>query len=108
MVTNQVLFHDKDRRLLQDVVTCIREHHDRRCRLQARPPRRPLPEGFGRDASHATGRRSRRRWRSPPLQLLAVRLSYQYPREVIADGERRRRRVERLTWEGAASAFRTG
>jgi DNA polymerase III alpha subunit len=61
VVTNRVLFHDKDRRLLQDVVTCIREkttiddvgfkrdrHADRylkappRCCGSSRVTRRPI------------------------------------------------------------------
>ena len=45
VVTNDVLYHCPSRRLLQDVVTCIRLHtHDRSCGVSEGAARRPLSE----------------------------------------------------------------
>ena len=112
VVTNRVLFHDKDRRLLQDVVTCIREnttiddvsfrrdrHADRYLKAPAEIarlfPRHPAAIA----ASLAIARRA---------SFCLSELSYQYPREVVAQGETAQQTLERLTWAGAAQRFPDG
>ncbi len=112
VVTNRVLFHDKDRRLLQDVVTCIREnttiddvgfkrdrHADRYLKAPAEILRLFPRHGAAVAASVAIAARCR---------FSLAELSYQYPREVVADGETAQQTLERLTWEGAAQRFPDG
>ncbi|WP_395443866.1 error-prone DNA polymerase [Caulobacter sp. UC70_42] len=112
VVTNRVLFHDKDRRLLQDVVTCIREHTtiddvgfkrdrhaDRHLLAPAEVQRRFARHRAAVAASVAIARRCR---------FSLSELSYQYPREVAQDGETAQETLERLTWDGAARRFPDG
>jgi error-prone DNA polymerase len=112
VVTNRVLFHEKDRRLLQDVVTCIREnttiddvgfkrdrHADRYLKAPAEILRLFPRHRAAVAASVAIAKRCR---------FSLSELSYQYPREVVADGETAQQTLERLTWEGAARRFPDG
>ncbi len=108
VVTNDVLYHDPRRRVLQDVVTCIREGCTiddsgfRRSRFAERHLKAPeemarlfgaYPEAVARASQIAEQCRFNLR-----------ELCYQYPHEVEA-GEGAQERLERLTWEGAASKF---
>ncbi|AZS21713.1 MULTISPECIES: error-prone DNA polymerase [unclassified Caulobacter] len=112
VVTNRVLFHEKERRLLQDVVTCIREgttiddvgfkrdrHADRYLKTPAEILRLFPRHRAAVAASVAIAQRCR---------FSLSELSYQYPREVVADGETAQQTLERLTWEGAAHRFPDG
>jgi error-prone DNA polymerase len=112
VVTNRVLFHEKERRLLQDVVTCIREnttiddvgfkrdrHADRYLKAPAEILRLFPRHRAAVAASVAIAARCR---------FSLSELSYQYPREVVADGETAQQTLERLTWEGAAQRFPDG
>jgi len=112
VVTNRVLFHHKDRRMLQDVVTCIREHttiddvgfrRDRHAGRELRAPaemvRRFSRHAAALDASRVIARR---------CGFSLDELSYQYPREVAAEGESAQQTLERLTWAGAARRFPEG
>ena len=69
VVTNDVLFHEPDRRILQDVVTCIRHNvtidelgfrRERHADRYLKPPRGDAPA-----VSALSRSRSRARWRSP-------------------------------------------
>ncbi len=114
VVTNRVLFHEKARRLLQDVVTCIREgttiddvgfkrdrHADRYLKSPAEmQQQRHLanhPEAIA--ASVAIARRCR---------FSLDELSYQYPHEVSEPGKSPQETLERLTWEGADRRYPEG
>jgi len=112
VVTNRVLFHDKDRRLLQDVVTCIREgttiddigfrrnrHADRYLKAPAEILRLFSRHRAAVAASAAIAARCR---------FCLSELSYQYPREVVGEGETAQQTLERLTWAGAAERFPDG
>ncbi|HWU79638.1 MAG TPA: error-prone DNA polymerase, partial [Caulobacter sp.] len=112
VVTNRVLFHDKDRRMLQDVVTCIREgttiddvgfkrdrHADRYLKTSAEMLRLFPRHREAIAASVAIAARCR---------FSLSELSYQYPREVLTDGETAQETLARLTWEGAAQRFPDG
>ncbi|PZR36685.1 error-prone DNA polymerase [Caulobacter segnis] len=112
VVTNRVLFHDKDRRLLQDVVTCIREnttiddvgfrrdrHADRYLKPAAEMQRLFPRQADALAASVAIARRCR---------FSLSELSYQYPREVVEAGETAQQTLERLTWAGADQRFPDG
>ena len=112
VVTNRVLFHDKDRRLLQDVVTCIRENttiddvgfkRDRHADRHLKAPQEML-RLFGRHraaiaASAAIAQR---------CCFSLDELTYQYPREVAEPGETAQETLARLTWAGAATRFPDG
>nr|WP_240633767.1 error-prone DNA polymerase [Caulobacter flavus] len=112
VVTNRVLFHEKARRLLQDVITCIREgttiddvgfrrdrHADRYLKAPAEIHRllAKHPEAIA--ASLAIARRCR---------FSLDELSYQYPHEVSEPGATPQETLERLTWEGAAQRYPEG
>jgi error-prone DNA polymerase len=112
VVTNRVLFHDKGRRLLQDVVTCIRQnttiddvgfrrdrHADRYLKPAAEMLRLFPRHRHALEAAVSIARRCR---------FSLSELSYQYPREVVADGETAQETLERLTWAGAAQRFPDG
>jgi error-prone DNA polymerase len=105
VATNDVLFHTPDRRILQDVVSCIRHNVT-------------IDElGFRRER-HAD------RYLKPPLEMARLfgshlmalartveiaercrfslnELAYQYPHEVPIPGLTAQQALERLTWEGA-------
>ena len=112
VVTNRVLFHEKARRLLQDVVTCIREkttiddvgfrrdrHADRYLKAPAEILRLFPRHGMAIAASVAIARRCR---------FSLDELAYQYPREVADPGRTPQQTLERLTWAGAAKRFPDG
>ncbi|ALJ12384.1 error-prone DNA polymerase [Sphingopyxis macrogoltabida] len=112
VATNDVLFHAPDRRVLQDVVTCIRE----RC---------VIDEAGDRLERHAD------RYLKPPDEMarllwlwpeavarsvdLAARcrfdlgeLAYQYPHEVVEAGLTAQATLAKLTAEGAAERYPEG
>jgi DNA polymerase III alpha subunit len=106
VVTNDVLFHEPARRILQDVVTCIRHNVT-------------IDEAGFRRERHAD------RYLKPPEEMawlfsrypeavarameIAVRctfsmdeIAYQYPEERTLPGLTPQQALEKLTWEGAA------
>ncbi|ARW18334.1 error-prone DNA polymerase [Komagataeibacter europaeus] len=112
VVTNDVLFHTHDRRILQDVVTCIRNHttideagfaRERHADRYLKPPAEMArlfsryPEAMAR-----------------PMEIVARcrfsldDLAYQYPDEVSVPGQTPQQALEALTWEGAATAYPEG
>ncbi|MFT6671811.1 MAG: error-prone DNA polymerase, partial [Afipia broomeae] len=112
LVTNDALFHVPARRLLQDVVTCIRHnvtiddagfrrerHADRylkapeeMARLFAR-----YPEALAR-ITEITGR----------CRFSLDELAYQYPEERSLPGLTPQQALEKLTWEGAIERYPEG
>ncbi len=112
VVTNRVLFHEPSRRLLQDVVTCIREnttiddvgfkrdrHADRYLMAPTEIQRRFPRHRQAVAASVAIAARCR---------FSLNELTYQYPHEVTEPGRTPQETLERLTWEGAAARFPDG
>ena len=112
LATNDVLYHEHGRRVLQDVVTCIREH-----RTIANAGRWLEPNA--------------ERHIKPPLEMLRLfrehpeavieterlaslisfsldQLKYNYPTEAWDNGEDPQETLERLTWEGAAKRYQNG
>jgi error-prone DNA polymerase len=112
VVTNDVLYHDESRRLLQDVVTCIRLHTtiDRAGFLKERHADRFLK-------APAEMLRLFAKYQ-PAVRLtleLAARctfsldqLTYSYPTEILEDGLTAQERLEKLSWEGAAERYPDG
>jgi len=108
LATNDVLYHDARRRVLQDVVTCIREHmtiEQAGRRLEPNAERHiKTPEEMRRlfrehpQAIAETARFAAR------IQFSLDQLKYNYPTEKFGD-ETTQETLERLTWEGAAQRF---
>jgi len=112
VVTNDVLFHHPDRRILQDVLTCIREG----CTID--------DVGFKRERSadrHLKRAAEMHRLfpRHPDALRRAVEiadrcrfsldeLTYQYPKETALPGLTPQQALEQLTWEGAAARYPDG
>jgi error-prone DNA polymerase len=112
VVTNRVLFHDRDRRQLQDVVTCIREQttidavgfkRDRHADRYLKPPQEMLRHfARHRDAVAAAAAIAAR------CRFSLDELAYQYPHEVAEPGKSPQQTLEDLTWAGAAQRFPEG
>ena len=109
VVTNDVLFHEPGRRILQDVLTCIREgctideagqrlnrHADRHLKAPAEMARL-----FARHA----GALARTREIAARARFSLDDLSYQYPDETDEDGTPAQEALERRTWAGARKRY---
>ena len=111
VITNDVLFHHPDRRILQDVVTCIREGctiddvgfrrtrtADRHLKPVAEMHRlfARYPEALARTVEIAN-----------QCRFSLDELAYQYPKEA-ADGQTPQQALEQLTWAGAADRYPEG
>ncbi|HJU19359.1 MAG TPA: error-prone DNA polymerase [Stellaceae bacterium] len=112
VATGDVLFHSPERRILQDILTCIREGCTideagfRRERYADRHLKRPeemarlfarWPEAVARSFEIA-GR----------CRFSLDALAYQYPDEVGEPGATAQQILARLTWEGAARRYPEG
>ena len=112
VATNDVLFHERARRQLQDVVTCIREGCTidalglKRERFADRYLRHPSemkrlfsawPEAFARGSEIAER-----------CQFSLDELQYQYPNEVSEPGASAQDTLAKLTWLGAAERYNDG
>jgi error-prone DNA polymerase len=112
LATNDVLYHAPERRELQDVVTCIREHVtlDEAGRLlEANAERHLKPASqmaeLFRHAPEAIGETMRfadRIWFS------LDQLKYNYPDEPVPRGKTPQQHLNDLTWEGAAKRYPGG
>ena len=112
VVTNRVLFHEPGRRLLQDVVTCIREgttidevgfKRDRHADRYLKAPDEILRLFGKHPQAVAASRHIAERCR-----FSLDELSYQYPNEVSEPGRTPQETLERLTWESAAERYADG
>src|ERR1700744_4093587 len=112
VATNDVLFHAPGRRVLQDVVTCIRErttiddvgfkrerHADRYLKAPEEMARlfKLWPEAVARSAAIAER-----------CRFSLDELAYQYPHEVCLPGLTPQQALEKLTWEGAKGRYPEG
>jgi error-prone DNA polymerase len=112
IVTNDVLFHEPGRRILQDVVTCIRhgvtidDLGDRRERHADRHLKRPeemhrlfarYPEALARTLEIVER-----------CRFSLDELAYQYPEERADPALTPQQTLEKLTWEGAAWRYPEG
>src|SRR3981189_1305325 len=112
VVTNDVLFHEPARRILQDVVTCIRHNvtideagfrRERHADRYLKPPVEMAllfsryPEALARTVEIA-GR----------CTFSMNELAYQYPEERTMPGLTPQQALEKLTWEGAAERYPEG
>jgi error-prone DNA polymerase len=112
VVTNDVLFHVPARRILQDVVTCIRHNctidelgfrRERHAGHYLKPPQEMArlfsryPEALARTMDIAAR-----------CRFSLDELSYQYPEECALPGLTPQQTLEKLTWEGAAERYPEG
>ncbi|MGV6874868.1 error-prone DNA polymerase [Pseudochelatococcus sp. B33] len=112
VVTNDVLYHEPGRRILQDVVTAIRHtvtiddlgfRHERHADRYLKPPQEMhrlfarYPEALARTLDIA---------RSCTFSL--DELAYQYPEEKLHPELTPQQTLEKLTWEGAAGRYPSG
>jgi error-prone DNA polymerase len=112
IVTNDVLFHHPERRLLQDVVTCVRHgctidelgfRRERHADRHLKPPEEMhrlfarYPEALARSLEVADR-----------CRFSLEELKYQYPDEVSTPGMTPQATLEVLTWEGAERRYPEG
>jgi len=109
VVTNDVLFHTHDRRILQDVVTCVRhnttiEHagcaRERHADRYLKPPAE-MARLFARypEAIDRTMEIVER------CRFSLDDLAYQYPDEIEIPGQTPQQALEDLTWQGARETY---
>ena len=112
VAVNDVLYHAAERRPLQDVVTCIREHctvDEAGFRLEANAERHLKPaeemarlfKGF-----EPALRRTQEIADRCPFSL--DELAYEYPDEPVPPGTTPQEHIEKLAWEGAAWRYPGG
>jgi len=112
VVTNDILFHHPERRVLQDVVTCIRHNitiddagfrRERHADRHLKPPEEMhrlfgrYPEALARTVSIAE-----------QCRFSLDELAYQYPEEKTMPGLTAQQALEKLTWEGAERRYPEG
>ncbi|EKS32968.1 MULTISPECIES: PHP domain-containing protein [Afipia] len=112
VVTNDVLFHAPDRRILQDVVTCIRHNvtidalGDRRERHADRFLK--PPEEMHRLFTRYSDALARTLEIADRCRFSLDELAYQYPEERDDPSLSPQETLEKLTWEGAATRYPEG
>ncbi len=112
VATNDVHYHEAGRRILQDVLSCIRE----RCtidaagwRLYANAERHlKAPAEMARLFRRHPDAVARTLEIAERCNFEMTELDYQYPVEGGIDGRTPQEELERLTWEGAAEKFPNG
>ncbi len=112
VVTNDVLFHQPDRRILQDVVTCIRHNvtiDDAGFRRERHADRYLKPaEEMHRLFSRYSGALDRTLSIAEQCRFSLDELAYQYPEEKMLPGLTAQQALEQLTWEGADRRYPEG
>jgi len=115
VATGDVLYHSPDRRLLQDVVTCIRE----KCTIDTLGHRRERFADRHLKAGQEMERLFRRYLKDTGPVARSVELAdrcrfsleelrYQYPDEIGAAGRTPQQELERLTWDKAPLRYPDG
>ncbi len=112
VVTNDVLFHEPARRILQDVVTCIR-HNVRIDALGGRRERHAdryikPPEEMHRLFSSYHEALARTLQIADRCRFSLGELAYQYPEERDDPALTPQQTLDKLTWEGAAERYPEG
>ncbi len=112
LASNDVLYHIPERRMLQDVVTCIREHltiFEAGRRLEQNAERHiKTPEEMARLFREHKAAISATQNFIARIAFSLDQLRYSYPEETIGNGERAWDTLQRLTWDGAEKRFPGG
>jgi len=112
VATGDVLYHAPERRPLQDVLTCIREHttiDEAGYRLEANAERHlKSPHEMARLFGHYPQALARTREIVDACRFSLDELAYDYPIDPPPEGLSVQEHLERLTWEGAAGRYPDG
>ncbi|MGB3388604.1 MAG: error-prone DNA polymerase, partial [Pseudaminobacter sp.] len=112
VVTNDVLFHEPARRMMQDVVTCIRHNvsiDDAGFRRERHADRYLKPgDEMARLFSRCPEALARTGEIADRCRFSMNELAYQYPEEKTMPGLTSQQALEKLTWEGAARRYPEG
>jgi error-prone DNA polymerase len=112
VATNDVLYHAPERRPLQDVLTCIREHctlETAGFRLEANAERHLKSAGeMARLFSHAPDALAQSLVIAGRCRFSLDELKYEYPADTFSQNETPQELLARLTWEGARWRFPHG
>lgn len=112
VVTNDVLYHARERRMMQDVVTCIRHG----CTIDDAGFRRERfadrylkpPEEMHRLFQRYPDALARSTEILDRCKFVLEELSYQYPEEALIPGMTSQQALAKLTWEGAEQRYPEG
>ncbi|HSK39005.1 MAG TPA: error-prone DNA polymerase, partial [Arenibaculum sp.] len=112
LATNDVHYHAPERRVLQDVMTCIREHctiHEAGYRLDANAERHlKAPDEMARLFRHYPQAVARTVEIAEACTFSLDELRYEYPDEITSGGRTPQQELEHLTWAGAAGLYPEG
>jgi error-prone DNA polymerase len=112
VATNDVLYHAPQRRILQDVLTCIRKgctidtagfHRERSADRHLKPPAE-IARLFARHPAAV----ARTLEITDRCRFSLDELRYQYPTETKIPGQTPQQALETLTWDGAARVYPDG
>ena len=109
IATNDVLYHVHQRRMLQDVLSCIREKTNidaagRLLEINAERHLKPAAE-MGRLLRDYPDAIVQTRRFADLINFSLDQLGYQYPDEPVPPGKTAQRHLEDLTWQGAHKRF---
>ena len=109
IATNDVLYHDPGRRVLQDVVSCIREKTNietagRLLEANAERHLKPSDEMIRLFRDHPAAITETLRF-ADRIDFSLDQLKYQYPDEPVPPGKTAQAHLEDLTWAGARHVF---
>jgi error-prone DNA polymerase len=112
LATNDVLYHAPERRALQDVLTCIREHvtlDEAGYLLEANAERHLKSAGeMTRLCASVPAALEQSLVLMKRCAFSLDELRYEYPADTFSENETPQELLERLTWEGAAARFPHG
>lgn len=112
VATNDVLYHEPERRALQDVLTCIREKttiSEAGLRLAANAERHlKAPDIMARLFEGYEEALANTLVIADACRFSLDELSYEYPDEPVPAGRSAQQHLEQLAWEGAAQRFPEG
>ena len=112
IATNDVLYHAPERRPLQDVMTCIREHvtiDEAGFRLLANAERHlKSPDEMQRLFKRWPQALENAARLADACRFSLTELQYEYPSEPVPEGLTPQQHLEQLTWEGAAKRYPDG
>jgi error-prone DNA polymerase len=110
LAVNDVSYHEPRRRVMQDIVTCIREHltiFEAGRRLDANAERHlKTPEEMVRLFRDYPRALARTQDILKRIDFSLDELQYNYPEETIGNGETAQQTLERLAWEGANRRYK--
>ena len=112
IASNDVAYHEPDRHMVLDVVTCIREHLtlDEAGLLASVNAERHLkaPEEMARLFAEHPEAIAQTQDFVARIGFSLDQLEYNYPEETVGNGETAQQTLERLTWAGAHKRFPKG